>query len=189
MTEILNQVFAIIEDRKANPKQGSYTTRLFDEGEDEIVKKIGEEAVEVILAAKGQGDDRVISELADLTYHCLVLLAQRGLTPGDVAAELERATTTLRPGVCQADAKTLPFPSDYFDRVLMFDVVEHLFPWELQQALVDIGRVLKPGGRLVIHTAPNRWYDTYAYPWVRRVRTLLGDGDGYPKDPRAITPE
>ncbi len=105
-----------------------------------------------------------------------------------VAAELERATTTLRPGVCQADAKTLPFPSDYFDRVLMFDVVEHLFPWELQQALVDIGRVLKPGGRLVIHTAPNRWYDTYAYPWVRRVRTLLGDGDGYPKDPRAITP-
>ena len=90
MTEILNQVFAIIEDRKANPKQGSYTTRLFDEGEDEIVKKIGEEAVEVILAAKGQGDDRVISELADLTYHCLVLLAQRGLTPGDVAAELER---------------------------------------------------------------------------------------------------
>jgi len=83
-------VFATITDRQAHPKPGSYTNQLFSAGEDEIVKKIGEEAVEVILAAKGQGDDRVISELADLTYHCLVLLAQRGLTPGDVAAELER---------------------------------------------------------------------------------------------------
>jgi len=105
-----------------------------------------------------------------------------------VAAEMQHADATVHPGVCQADAKTLPFPNDTFDRVLMFDVVEHLFPWELQQAFVDIGRVLKPGGRLVIHTAPNRWYDAYAYPWVRRVRTLLGEGDGYPKDPRAITP-
>ena len=116
-----------------------------------------------------------------------------------VAAETQRAAAELqrpeneqprppRPGVCQADAKTLPFPDNSFDRVLMFDVVEHLFPWELQQAFVDIGRVLKPGGRLVIHTAPNRWYDTYAYPWVRRVRTLLGEGGNYPKDPRAITP-
>ncbi len=110
-----------------------------------------------------------------------------------VAAEIqkaaeERATTRNIPGVCQADAKTLPFPSNYFDRALMFDVVEHLFPWELQRAFIEIGRVLKPGGRLVIHTAPNRWYDAYAYPWVRRVRTLLGQGDNYPKDPRAITP-
>lgn len=90
MTDILAQVFAVIEDRKTNPKPGSYTNRLLDDGEDEIVKKIGEEAVEVILAAKGQGDDRLISELADLTYHCLVLLAQRGLSPDDVAAELAR---------------------------------------------------------------------------------------------------
>ncbi len=116
-----------------------------------------------------------------------------------VAAETQRVAAethpiaagqprTPQPGVCQADAKTLPFPDNSFDRVLMFDVVEHLFPWELQRAFVDIGRVLKPGGRLVIHTAPNRWYDAYAYPWVRRVRTLLGQGDSYPKDPRAITP-
>ena len=90
MSDILAHVFATIEDRKANPKSGSYTNRLLDAGEDEIVKKIGEEAVEVILAVKGQGDERVISELADLTYHCLVLLAQRGLSPDDVAAELER---------------------------------------------------------------------------------------------------
>ena len=110
-----------------------------------------------------------------------------------VAAEIERAATegerlASRPGVLQADAKTLPFPNHYFDRALMFDVVEHLFPWELRQAYLEIARVLKPGGRLIIHTAPNRWYDAYAYPWVRRIRTLMGQGDAYPKDPRAITP-
>ncbi len=90
MSDILAHIFATIEDRKTNPKPGSYTNSLLDAGEDEIVKKIGEEAVEVILAVKGQGDERVISELADLTYHCLVLLAQRGLSPDDVTAELER---------------------------------------------------------------------------------------------------
>ena len=90
MSDILAQVFDVILDRRANPRLGSYTNQLFLQGEDEIVKKIGEEAVEVILAVKGQGDERVISELADLTYHCLVLLALRGLTPDDVAAELER---------------------------------------------------------------------------------------------------
>lgn len=90
MSDILSHIFATITDRQAHPRPGSYTNQLLSAGEDEIVKKIGEEAVEVILAAKGQGDERVISELADLTYHCLVLLAQRGLTPGDVAAELER---------------------------------------------------------------------------------------------------
>ncbi len=90
MSDILSHVFATITDRQAHPRPGSYTNQLLSAGEDEIVKKIGEEAVEVILAAKGQGNERVISELADLTYHCLVLLAQRGLAPGDVAAELER---------------------------------------------------------------------------------------------------
>jgi phosphoribosyl-ATP pyrophosphohydrolase len=90
VTDILARLFAVIEDRKANPRPGSYTNQLFDAGEDEIVKKIGEEAVEVILAAKGQGDERLISELADLSYHCLVLLALRNLSPDDVAAELEK---------------------------------------------------------------------------------------------------
>lgn len=87
---ILKSVFATIEDRKANPKPGSYTNALFEAGEDEIVKKIGEEAIEVILAAKGQGNERLVSELVDLTYHCLVLLAQKELTLEDVAAEMEQ---------------------------------------------------------------------------------------------------
>ncbi len=88
MSDILAQVFATIEDRKANPKPDSYTNHLLDTGADKIVQKIGEEAVEVVIAALNQGDERVISELADLTYHCLVLLASRGLTPDDVSAEL-----------------------------------------------------------------------------------------------------
>jgi phosphoribosyl-ATP pyrophosphohydrolase len=81
---------SIIRDRRANPQPGSYTAGLFAAGEDEIVKKVGEEAVEVILAVKGQGDERIISETADLLYHILVLLAQRGLTLEQVEAELER---------------------------------------------------------------------------------------------------
>jgi ubiquinone/menaquinone biosynthesis C-methylase UbiE len=103
-----------------------------------------------------------------------------------ITTEQERASP--KAGVCRADAKKLPYPAEYFDRVLMFDVVEHLFPWELHEAMLEVHRVLKPDGRFIIHTAPNRWYDKYAYPWVRRVRTLMGQGDKYPVDPRAITP-
>jgi phosphoribosyl-ATP pyrophosphohydrolase len=86
----LHTLQAIIHERQAAPRPGSYTAALFAAGEDEIVKKVGEEAVEVILAVKGQGDERVISETADLFYHLLVLLAQRGLTLEQVEAELER---------------------------------------------------------------------------------------------------
>ena len=86
----LHTLQSIIQDRKAHPRPGSYTAGLFAAGEDEIVKKVGEEAVEVILAVKGQGDERIIAETADLLYHTLVLLAQRGLTLEQVEAELER---------------------------------------------------------------------------------------------------
>ncbi len=86
----LNTVFQTIQDRKANPKPGSYTNSLFDDGLDEISKKVGEEAIEVILAAHVQGRERLIEELADLTYHCLVLMVQCDLTPAEVAAELNR---------------------------------------------------------------------------------------------------
>lgn len=90
LPEIIDRLFAVIKSRQENPKASSYTARLFAAGRDEIAKKVGEEAVEVILAAKGQGDARLVSELADLTYHCLVLLADCGLEPGDVAQELRR---------------------------------------------------------------------------------------------------
>lgn len=87
---MLNQLFTVIEERKAHPSPQSYTARLFQSGEDEILKKVGEEAVEVILAAKAQGDPRLIEEVADLFYHTLVLLSSRGLTLAEVEEELRR---------------------------------------------------------------------------------------------------
>ena len=90
MTDTLDSVFQTIKDRQANPKAGSYTNKLLDMGIDEITKKVGEEAIEVIIAAQHQGRERLISELADLAYHSLVLMAQMGLSPDDVAAELRR---------------------------------------------------------------------------------------------------
>ena len=86
----LKTLEATIRERIANPRPGSYTQQLVQAGEDEIVKKVGEEAVEVVLAVKGQGEARVVSEVADLFYHTLVLLASRGLSLADVEAELER---------------------------------------------------------------------------------------------------
>ena len=86
----LSQLFDLIRSRRENAPPGSYTARLFAAGEDEIVKKVGEEAVEVILAVKGQGDERVVAEVADLFYHTLVLLAARSLTLAEVEAELGR---------------------------------------------------------------------------------------------------
>lgn len=87
--DILDELFAVILDRKANPKPGSYTATLLAGG-DEVLKKVGEEAMEVMLAGKGQSDDRLVAESADLVYHLLVLLASRGLTLDDVREELSR---------------------------------------------------------------------------------------------------
>jgi phosphoribosyl-ATP pyrophosphohydrolase len=80
----------IILDRKAHPQEGSYTCSLFDKGLEEIVKKVGEETIEVIVAATGQSDERLTEEAADLIYHLLVLLVERGLTWDDVEAELAK---------------------------------------------------------------------------------------------------
>ena len=83
-------LFDVIEDRKNNPSDSSYTTSLFNKGLPKIAQKVGEEATEVVVAALAQEDQRLISEIADLTYHTLVLMAARNLSPSDVLAELER---------------------------------------------------------------------------------------------------
>jgi phosphoribosyl-ATP pyrophosphohydrolase/phosphoribosyl-AMP cyclohydrolase len=87
---ILAHLEAVIQDRKANPRPGSYTCQLFDAGLPRIAQKVGEEAVEAIVAAQSEGDERLVSELADLVYHSLVLLAARDLFWADVEAELAR---------------------------------------------------------------------------------------------------
>ena len=79
---------ATIQECRENPRPGSYTATLFAKGENEVLKKMGEEAVEVIIAAKGETDDRVLYELADFVYHTLVFLNMRGLSWEDVEAEL-----------------------------------------------------------------------------------------------------
>ena len=85
---MLYKLTDIINDRKTNPIEGSYTNRLLTEGEETILKKVGEESIEVILAAASQGDQRVIEEVSDLMYHLLVLLAARDLSLADIDKEL-----------------------------------------------------------------------------------------------------
>ena len=86
----LSELYTIICQRRDHPKPDSYTAKLLAQGEDEILKKIGEEAIEVILAAKAQGDERVIEEISDLLYHLLVLLSARGLAFEEIELELGR---------------------------------------------------------------------------------------------------
>lgn len=83
-------LFDVIQDRKNHPTEKSYTVSLFADGLPKIAQKVGEEGTEVIVAALAQDDRRLIEEVADLTYHTLVLLSARGLTPQDVLEELER---------------------------------------------------------------------------------------------------
>lgn len=86
----IHWLFDIIEDRKTNPIEKSYTSELFAEGLPKIAQKVGEEGTEVVVAALAQDDRRLIEEVADLTYHTLVLLSARGLHPAHIAEELKK---------------------------------------------------------------------------------------------------
>jgi phosphoribosyl-ATP pyrophosphohydrolase/phosphoribosyl-AMP cyclohydrolase len=81
-------LFGIVADRKINRKVGSYTTYLFEKGIDKILKKLGEEATEVIIAGKSGDKGETVHEIADLTYHLMVLMAELKITPEDVISEL-----------------------------------------------------------------------------------------------------
>ncbi|MBM7854269.1 phosphoribosyl-ATP pyrophosphohydrolase/phosphoribosyl-AMP cyclohydrolase [Desulfohalotomaculum tongense] len=87
---VINQLYNVILQRKEERPEGSYTTYLFNQGVDKICKKIGEEAAEVIIGAKNRNRDEVTYEAADLIYHLLVLLAEQGIAPGDIYAELAK---------------------------------------------------------------------------------------------------
>ncbi len=90
LSGVLHELYHIINDRKLNPKEGSYTTYLFEKGQDKILKKVGEEAAETIIASKNNDKNELISEMSDLWYHCLVLLANHEVTPSELMAELQK---------------------------------------------------------------------------------------------------
>lgn len=85
----IDELYNTILDRKAHPKPDSYTNSLFEAGLSRIAQKVGEEGTEVVVAALSQDPERLVQEIADLTYHVLVLMAAREVTPADVAGELE----------------------------------------------------------------------------------------------------
>ncbi len=90
LADILMKVYEKVEDRKKNPKAESYTNYLLDKGLDKILKKIGEEAAETIIAAKNQDKNELIYETSDLLYHLTVLLVKKDLTYEDIALELSK---------------------------------------------------------------------------------------------------
>lgn len=88
LAKVLNDLYDVIQDRRLNPVEGSYTNYLFEKGQDKILKKVGEEAVETVIASKNQAKDEIVYEMGDLWYHCLVLLAYHNITPEELFNEL-----------------------------------------------------------------------------------------------------
>lgn len=198
-------------NRLKNGRSGSVPSDLYDEeyflhaceGHEEFRESAGRylsqrlsEALAVAGLAAGMavldvgcGRGEILSQTAKMDVRAV------GIDYAATAVHFSRELVTQdtapghQVGIYQASALCLPFEADSFDRVLMLDIVEHLYPAELSAALREAYRVLRPGGRVVIHTAPNRWYDRYAYPMVRRVRIWMGQGDRYPKNPREIIPQ
>lgn len=86
--KVFEDVFAVILDRKEHPKEGSYTNYLFDKGLDKILKKIGEEATEIVIAAKNPNPEEIKYEISDFLYHMMVLMADRGINWEEIMEEL-----------------------------------------------------------------------------------------------------
>jgi ubiquinone/menaquinone biosynthesis C-methylase UbiE len=197
-----------MNDQKPPVSPDLYTEEYFlsaCEGYDEFLASEGEhlsrrlkQSFEVAAVEPGMKVLDVGCGRGEIMRHCAALgAAAYGFDYAPVAVRMtqkliESVADDLQGRIIsavQADAKCIPFPSGVFDRVLMFDVVEHLQPWELHAAFLEVRRVLKPDGRFIIHTAPNIWYDRYAYPVVRWFRTLTGLGAKYPRDPRQFLVE
>ena len=100
MSDILDRLAEVVESRKGGDPQASYVSRLLSRGEDAILKKVGEEATEVVMAGKEGDRLRIVGETADLWFHCLIMLAHYGLRPSDVLMELRR-----REGISGIDEK------------------------------------------------------------------------------------
>lgn len=90
MNDVMGELWGVLESRKKGNRPGSYTVELLAAGNEEISKKVGEEAIEVIIAAHSQGQQRLIEESADLIYHLLVLLLNNNVTWEEVLTELAK---------------------------------------------------------------------------------------------------
>lgn len=90
LQEALTEEYNVIKNRKENPQEGSYTSYLFEKGIDKILKKVGEEATEIIIAAKSDNNEETVYEICDLLFHVEVLMAERGLAWEDIAQEISK---------------------------------------------------------------------------------------------------
>jgi phosphoribosyl-ATP pyrophosphohydrolase len=99
-TDVLQRIAASIEERKKSSPDKSYVASLFAKGDDAMLKKIGEEATEAVIAAKGGDKLQLVREITDLWFHCMIVLARHGLGPEDVLAEMKR-----REGISGIDEK------------------------------------------------------------------------------------
>jgi len=93
--EVLNELYAVIKDRKENPMEESYTNYLFDKGIDKILKKVGEESAEVIIAAKNENKDEFVGEVCDVIYHLMVLLVEKNIRLEDISEELNKRSKKI----------------------------------------------------------------------------------------------
>ena len=90
MMDAFKDMYDVVVDRRANPQEGSYTCYLFDKGIDKILKKVGEECTEVIIGGRKEDREETIYEIADLTYHVMVLMTEQGISLADIRKELAK---------------------------------------------------------------------------------------------------
>ncbi|MEW5766477.1 MAG: bifunctional phosphoribosyl-AMP cyclohydrolase/phosphoribosyl-ATP diphosphatase HisIE [bacterium] len=108
--KIIKELAKVIQKRKVNPQKGSYTSHLLKEGQDKVLQKIIEEAGEVLVEAKNEAQERIVSEMADLWYHCLVLLAWHDIELSDLFKELTRRRRKHKGEKVEQKAETLEHP-------------------------------------------------------------------------------
>ena len=92
---VLKDLYQVVLDRKANPQEGSYTCYLFEKGLDKILKKVGEESAETIIAAKNDVPSDTVGEISDLIYHLMVMMAEKEIPLEDVLSELEKRSQKI----------------------------------------------------------------------------------------------
>ena len=95
MSDTLKSLYAVVQDRRAHPQEGSYTCYLFDKGLDKILKKVGEECSETIIAAKNGRQEETVGEISDLIYHLMVMMAQQNIPLEAVLEELSRRSQKI----------------------------------------------------------------------------------------------